>query len=76
MNDLRRSEVSPLVSAILYIYWDERFEQWEELDEPKEGEGDEDYLLPRYIKLIFEYEGVTTERLLTIPIPSTSAAIY
>ncbi|ADE54657.1 PulJ/GspJ family protein [Coraliomargarita akajimensis] len=76
VNDLRRSEVSPLVSAILYIYWDERFEQWEELDEPKEGEGDEDYLLPRYIKLIFEYEGVTTERLLTIPIPSTSAAIY
>ena len=76
INDLRRTAISSLVTAIHYIYWDERFEKWEEEEEPKEGDGDEQYLLPRFIKLIFEYEGETKERTLTIPVPSKSALIF
>ncbi|MEN8725157.1 MAG: prepilin-type N-terminal cleavage/methylation domain-containing protein [Lentimonas sp.] len=75
-DDLRRTEISPLVTAINYIYWDEGFEKWEEEDEPKEGEGNDKFLLPRFIKLIFEYDGETKERTIMIPVPSTSALLY
>ncbi|MGJ8639048.1 MAG: PilW family protein [Opitutaceae bacterium] len=76
IDDLRRTEISPLVSEIRYIYWDERFEKWEEEKEPKDGEGNDEYLLPRFIKLVFEYEGETKERTLAIPVPSTSALLF
>ncbi len=76
INDLRRTTISTLVTDIHYIYWDESFEKWEEEDEPMEGDGDDQYLLPRFIKLIFEYEGETQKRTLTIPVPSKSALIY
>jgi prepilin-type N-terminal cleavage/methylation domain-containing protein len=76
ISDLRRTAISPLVTAIHYIYWDERFEKWEEEKEPKEGDGDDQYILPRFIKLIFEYEGESKERTLTIPVPSKSALIF
>ena len=76
INDVRRTAISQLVTAIHYVYWDERFEKWEDTEEPKEGDGDDQYLLPRFIKLIFEYEGETKERTLTIPVPSKSALIF
>lgn len=76
IDDLRRTEISPLVTEIKYIYWDESFEKWEEEDEPMEGEGNDQFLLPRFIKLIFEYEGETKERTLTIPVPSTSVLLF
>jgi len=75
-RDLRRTPLSPLVKEIVYIYWDERFEQWDELEEPKEGDGDDQFPLPRYLKLVFEYEGVTKERVIAIPVPSQSALIF
>ena len=76
INDLRRTTISTLVSAMHYVYWDERFEQWEETDEPQEGDGDDQYRLPRFIKLVFEHEGETKARTLTIPVPSRSALIF
>ncbi len=75
-DDLRRTEISPLVNKLSYIYWDERFEKWEEEDKPKEGEGNDEYELPRFIKITFEYEGETKERTLTIPVPSMSALLF
>jgi hypothetical protein len=74
-NDLRRTQISPFVTQIRYIYWDERFERWEEEETPKEGDGDE-FILPRFIKLIFEYEGETKERTVSIPVPSRSALLF
>ncbi|TVP79202.1 MAG: hypothetical protein EA353_06790 [Puniceicoccaceae bacterium] len=59
-----------------YIYWDERFERWEEEDKPLEGQGNDAFILPRYLKLTFEYEGVTKIRILTIPVPSSSALLF
>ena len=76
INDLRRTMISPLVTGIQYIYWDESFEKWETEDEPMEGDGDDQYILPRFIKLTFEHEGETQERTFTIPVPSKSALIY
>ncbi|MDP4694562.1 MAG: type II secretion system GspH family protein [Opitutales bacterium] len=76
INDLRRTEISQLVTDIQYVYWDEKIEQWEVEDKLMEGEGDEEFLLPRFIKLTFEYEGETKERSLTIPVPSTSALLF
>lgn len=74
-NDLRRTPISPYVKEILYIYWDERFERWEEEQEPQEGEEDE-FMLPRFIKLVFERESVTKERTISIPVPSRSAMLF
>jgi len=76
INDLRRTMISPLVTGIKYVYWDESFEKWETEDEPMEGDGDDQYILPRLIKLTFEYEGETQERSFTIPVPTQSALIY
>lgn len=74
-GDLRRTPISPYVKEIRYIYWDERFERWEEEEAPQEGEEDE-FLLPRFIKLIFEREGVTKVRTISIPVPSRSALLF
>ncbi len=76
LNDLNRTLISPLVTKITYIYWDERFEAWEEEEQPMEGDGQDQYILPRFVKLLFEYEGVTKERILTIPVPTRSALIF
>lgn len=75
-NDLQRTLISPLVKKITYIYWDERFETWEEEESPQKDEGADQYILPRFIKLLFEYEGETKERTLTIPLSSKSALIF
>ena len=76
INDLRRTMISPLVTGIKYIYWDESFEKWEEEDQPMEGDGADQYILPRFITLTFEHESETQERTFTIPVPSKSALIY
>ena len=76
INDLRRTLVSPLITEISYIYWDERFERWEEEDRPQKDNETDEFRLPRFIKLTFEYEEVSAERTLTIPVPSQSAFIF
>ena len=55
IRDLRRTQISPLVKELRYIYWDEDFEKWDEVAEPMDGDGEDEYLLPRYLKLVFEY---------------------
>jgi prepilin-type N-terminal cleavage/methylation domain-containing protein len=76
LRDMRRTPLSDLVTKIEYIYWDERFERWETEEEPLEGEGDEEFILPRFLKLTFEYEGVEKERTITLPVPSLNALIF
>lgn len=76
INDLRRTPISDLITQVEYIYWDEDFESWETETEPKEGEGEEQFILPRFLKLTFEYQGEIKVRTLTIPVPSQSALIF
>ena len=76
INDLNCTLISPLVKKIIYIYWDERFERWEEEGSPQKSDKDDQYTVPRFIKLIFEYKGETKERILAIPAPSRSALIF
>ena len=76
LDDLRRTPISNLITKVEYVYWDERFEKWETETEPKEGEDDDQFILPHFLKLTFEYEGVIKERSLTIPVTSRSALIF
>ena len=76
LNDLRRTQISDLITQIEYIYWDDRFEKWENQTDPKESEAGDEFVLPRFAKLTFEYEGEKKERILTIPVPSQSALIF
>ena len=76
LNDLRRTQISDLITQIEYIYWDDRFKKWENQTDPKESEAGDEFVLPRFAKLTFEYEGEKKERILTIPVPSQSALIF
>ena len=76
LNDLRRTQISNLITQIEYIYWDDRFEKWESETDPKESETGDEFILPRFAKLTFEYKGEKKERILTIPVPSQSALIF
>lgn len=75
-EDLQRTQLSPHVSAIRYLYWDETFEKWEEEEEPREGEGQEDFLLPAFLKLVFTYKEEEKTRLLPLPINLESALLF
>jgi prepilin-type N-terminal cleavage/methylation domain-containing protein len=76
VEDMRSTMISPWLHAFEYIYWDEDFEEWETLAEPKEGEGDDQWLLPRYLKLIFIYNDVQKARTIAIPVPMKSAFLF
>lgn len=75
-DDLRSTELSALVEGIEYIYWDERMEAWEIEKEPLQGEGQDQFLLPRYLRFTFIYEEVIETRSLAIPVPSSSVFIF
>jgi prepilin-type N-terminal cleavage/methylation domain-containing protein len=75
-DDLRSTQLSALVKSIEYIYWDERFEQWENEEAPLKGDGQDQYRLPRYLKINFVYEEVEASRMLAIPVPSRSVFIF
>ncbi|MFP4165942.1 MAG: type II secretion system protein J [Opitutales bacterium] len=75
-DDLHRTRLSSLVREIRYVYWDDRFERWETTERPERDETGEAFKVPRYLRLVFEHDGETTERTLAIPAPSKSALIY
>ena len=66
-DDLRSTQLSALVEQVEYIYWDERFEAWEIEEEPLKGDGQDQFLLPRYLRFTFTHEGVSETRNLAIP---------
>lgn len=76
IGDLKRTPISDLINKIEYVYWDESFERWETETEALEGDGDDEFTLPRFLKLTFEYEGETKERTITIPVPSRSVVLF
>ena len=76
LNDLRRTQISDLITKIEYIYWDDKFEKWEIEIKPQESETNGELILPRFAKLTFEYEGESKERILTIPVHSHSVLIF
>ncbi|MGC6456500.1 MAG: type II secretion system protein [Coraliomargaritaceae bacterium] len=75
-QDLQRTPLSPHVSAIRYLYWDESFEQWEEEEEPRKGEGQADFILPTFLKLVFTYKEEEKTRLLPLPVTLDSALLF
>lgn len=75
-EDLQRTKVSSHVSELRYIYWDETFEKWEEEEKPRDGEGEGDFLLPSFLKIIFTYKEEEKARLLPLPVPMESALLF
>lgn len=75
-DDLRSTQISALVESIEYIYWDERLEEWEIETEPKKGDGQDQFLLPRYLRFTFVHEDVIETRILALPVPSRSILIF
>lgn len=75
-DDLRSTQLSALVEQVEYIYWDERFEAWEIEKEPLKGDGQDQFLQPRYLRFTFTHEGVSETRNLAIPVPSRSVFIF
>lgn len=75
-DDLRSTQISAFVALIEYIYWDEDMEEWEIEAEPKKGDGQDQFLLPRYLRFTFSYEDVIETRSLAIPVPSRSVFIF
>ena len=76
IDDLRSTQISGLIKTIEYIYWDESLEQWEIETEPLEGDGQDQFLLPRYLRLTFVHEDVCDVRELAIPVPSRSVFLF
>lgn len=76
LEDLRRTLISPWLTQINYIYWDETSEKWETEPKPKPAESQGEYRLPSYLQLTFEFEGDESTRTLLIPVPSQGALIF
>ena len=75
-EDLQRTRLSRHVSGLRYLYWDDTFEKWEEEEEPRDGEGDDDFLLPRFLKILYTYNEEETTRLLPLPVTLESALLF
>jgi prepilin-type N-terminal cleavage/methylation domain-containing protein len=73
LNDLRRTQVSPWLTHIKYIYWDDARHRWETLTHPNK---DQQQQLPRYLELTFEYQAEVSTRTLTIPSTSQRVIIF
>ena len=74
-RDLLRTQISEYVTSLSYIYWDKRFERWEEDTEPRQDDDDK-FIQPRYLKLQFEHEGVIAERTVSVPVTSRMALLF
>lgn len=76
-SDLKRTRLSPFVKMIEYIYWDSDSDSWISEVEPMESpENNELLLVPQYLKLIFEYNDSTIQRIVPIPLPSKNLLLY
>ncbi len=68
-NDVRRTDISPLVTAVSYCYYDPESDNWDFFDDPEEDRSGQ-FILPDFIKLRFEHEDEVRE--VPIYIPRTS----
>jgi prepilin-type N-terminal cleavage/methylation domain-containing protein len=66
VEDLNLTMLSPFVTRLEYAYYDSEDERWETTERPL-SEEDDAYILPHFLKLHFEHQGETRERLVYIP---------
>lgn len=71
----RSTLLSPLVTQLIFDYYDPETRIWtshEQLETDRSGEP----VLPTRVRLVFEYDGMTRETILTLPQPSGSVALF
>ena len=74
-NDVRRTDLSPLVKAVTYCYYDPESDSWDLHINPEEDRNGE-FILPDFIKLRFEYEDEVREVLVYVPRGAQNMPIY
>ncbi len=75
MNDVHLTRVSPYITQVTYCYYDKESDNWD-LQEKPEKDSDDQYLLPDFIKLRFEYEGELKEVPFYLPQRSQDVPIF
>lgn len=70
-DSLRSTLISPYVTEVLYCYYDDSTESWDEYRDIREIDGE--YRLPEFIKLKFVYEEQEVTRLIFVPKATATA---
>lgn len=71
----RSTLLSPFVTELIYDYYDSETEAWTSLPDFDHGDGGEP-VLPTRVRLVFAYDGMTKETILTLPQQSASIALF
>ncbi len=74
-QDPRGTLLTPFVTEMIYDYYDPETETWSSLTAFETGEGGEP-LLPNRVRLVFEYDGLVEETILTLPRPAESVPLF
>lgn len=75
IDDVQRTLVSPLLSAIRYCYYESEDDKWDLNDDPKEDRSHK-LIIPDFLILDFEHDGETREIPLQLPKTSGNIAIF
>ncbi len=67
--------ISPLVSEVLYDYYDADFKNWKTETALQRGEDDE-FLVPQRLRLKFTYGGRTREMLVAVPMVTEGLPVF
>ncbi|MEM9226486.1 MAG: prepilin-type N-terminal cleavage/methylation domain-containing protein [Verrucomicrobiota bacterium] len=67
-DDLRRTQLSPYVTSLIYAYYDAEDESWEESEEPEQSDNG-GLELPDMIKLVFTHPETEAELTFTLILP-------
>src|SRR5690606_8278039 len=71
----RSTLLSPFVTEMIYDYYDPETRRWttvEDFESDVEGEP----ILPTRVRLIFNYDGMTEETILTLPQDNTTVVLF
>tara|TARA_B100001769_G_scaffold41792_1_gene29006 strand:- start:106 stop:813 length:708 start_codon:yes stop_codon:yes gene_type:complete len=75
--DLKRTRLSPFVKIVEFVYWDKDSESWvSEIEAMESPDNNQLLLVPNFLKLIFEYNDATIQRIVPIPLPSKNLLLY
>lgn len=71
----RATLLSPFVTDFIYDYYDTETQEWTSLPQ-FENDAQGDPQLPTRVRLVFSYDGMTKETILTLPQANTSIALF
>lgn len=75
-SDLYRTMISKYVTKIEYCYYDKEDDEWDIKEDPEEGESDDAFILPQFLKITFEYEDESYIRNIYLPQRSPDVPLF